>query len=155
MAEEYAPIGKVNISNKDEDHPSYTPYVTSKGGERVLWADSHSFDSYDEAQEEADDRAETFHMFEFKEFDPGNAEELVALKKFSEEAEQYCDDWLHGATVIRESYFTEYCKEFVEDVGDMPKKLPSYMVIDWQKTADNLREDYTEIDFDGVTYLVR
>jgi hypothetical protein len=43
----------------------------------------------------------------------------------------------------------------LEDVGDLPRGIPSYIVIDWAATADNLKVDYTEVDFDGVTYLVR
>jgi hypothetical protein len=33
--------------------------------------------------------------------------------------------------------------------------LPDWIVIDWDATADNLKVDYTEVEFDGVTYLVR
>lgn len=83
------------------------------------------------------------------------AEELAILKAFADEAEGYADDWKHGATLIRESYFTEYCQEMVQDIGDLPKDIPSYIEIDWKATARNLRMDYTEAEFDGVTYLVR
>jgi hypothetical protein len=78
-----------------------------------------------------------------------------ALLSLQEEAEGYCEDWLHGEALIRESYFTEYCRELCADIGDLPRDLPSYIVIDWDATADNLRVDYTEVEFDGVTYLVR
>jgi len=84
-----------------------------------------------------------------------NWDELKALKKLAEEAEGYAPDWKHGETLIRESYFTEYCKELLEDIGDLPKGLPWYIAIDWEETADNLRIDYTEVEFDGVTYLIR
>lgn len=83
------------------------------------------------------------------------AVELKALRDLAEEAEGYAEDWRHGATLIRESYFEDYCRELVSDIGDMPKEIPSYIEIDWAKTADNIRADYTEVDFDGVAYLVR
>jgi hypothetical protein len=81
--------------------------------------------------------------------------ELDALRSLQEEAEGYTSDWEYGATLIRESYFEDYCQEMLEDIGDLPKDLPGYLVIDWEATADNLRVDYTEVDFDGVAYLVR
>ncbi len=90
-----------------------------------------------------------------QEWDEDEGEDLKALKSFAEEAEGYCEDWCHGATLIRESYFVAYCQELVEDIGDLPKGMPTYLVIDWDATADNLKADYTEVDFDGATYLVR
>lgn len=81
--------------------------------------------------------------------------EYRALSAFAKEAADYADDWQYGATLIRESYFTDYCRELVSEIGDMPRDIPAYIVIDWDATADNLRQDYTEVEFDGVTYLVR
>lgn len=39
----------------------------------------------------------------------------------------------------------------------MPKELPWYIAnhIDWDGVADELKADYTSIDYDGVTYWVR
>ena len=82
-------------------------------------------------------------------------EELATLQKLAEEGEQYADDWRHGATLINVEYFTEYCEELVKDIGDLPADTPDYLVIDWEATADNLKEDYTEIDFDGTPFYVR
>ena len=57
--------------------------------------------------------------------------------------------------MINDSYFVEYCEELVTDIGDMPKKIPGYIVIDWDATADNLKADYSSVDFDGVTFWYR
>ena len=57
--------------------------------------------------------------------------------------------------MIRESHWKEYAQELAEDIGGMPKDLPSWVVIDWEATADNLKADYSEVDYDGITYLVR
>lgn len=86
---------------------------------------------------------------------PDEFAELMALQALRDDAEGYADDWQYGETLIRESYFVEYCRELVSDIGDLPRELPSYIVIDWSATSQNLRVDYTEVDFDGVTYLVR
>ncbi len=83
------------------------------------------------------------------------AQELKALKALEDEAEDVAGDWRHGETLIRESYFTAWAEEYVSDIGDLPREIPSYLAIDWEKTANNLKVDYTEVDFDGVTYLIR
>ena len=83
------------------------------------------------------------------------AAELKALQAFAKEAEGYAEDWNYGATLIRESYFKDYAQELVSDIGDMPKNIPDYIVIDWDATADNIRQDYTTVEFDGVDYYVR
>jgi len=92
---------------------------------------------------------------ELADWDENNGEELKNLKAFAAEFENYCDDWNHGVTMIRESYFTEYAEELVKDIGDLPKDIPSYLVIDWDATAENLKVDYAEGEFDGVTYYAR
>ena len=58
-------------------------------------------------------------------------------------------------TLIRDSNFVEYCEEMVKDIGDMPKEIPDYIVIDWDATAENLRADYSSTEFDGVTFWYR
>lgn len=83
------------------------------------------------------------------------ADDLQTLKDFAEQVEDYCTDYLHGETLIRESYFTEYAEELVKDCFGLPSDLPSFIVIDWEATADNVKQDYSEADFDGVTYYFR
>ncbi len=90
--------------------------------------------------------------------DPVDADlrdELAKLEALADEAEDYCEDWKHGAALYRDSYFVEAMQEMLEDCGDLPKNLPAYIEIDWDKTADNLKVDYTSVDYDGVTYWVR
>ena len=84
-------------------------------------------------------------------------EELEVLKAFAEECEGYAEDWLYGAQLISEDYFTEYCEEFCKDIGDIPQELPWYIAnhIDWDAVAGEIKADYTEVDFDGATYYVR
>lgn len=68
--------------------------------------------------------------------------------------EQWRGDW-YPITLIRDSYFVEAMQELCSDITDLPKEIPSYIEIDWKKTADNLRVDYTSTEFDGVTYWYR
>jgi hypothetical protein len=87
--------------------------------------------------------------------------ELQTLKAFSSEASQYCEDWKYGATIVNESYFTIYIQEFIHDCYELPDEFKSnkwpfrHMKIDYEAAASEAKQDYTEVDFDGVTYLVR
>lgn len=85
-----------------------------------------------------------------------NRDELAALEAFAKEGEDYAPDWSHGESCIRESYFTEYAEELANDIGAVNSDAgwPNNF-IDWEKAAEALKMDYTEIDFDGVTYLIR
>ncbi len=86
---------------------------------------------------------------------PDDAAELAVLQALAAEAEDYAPDWHHGETLIRDTYFTDYAMELLEDIGDLPKNLPSYVVLDEEATARNIRLDYTSVDFDGVKYWIR
>lgn len=68
--------------------------------------------------------------------------------------EQWRGDW-YPVTLIRESYFTDYCQELCEDIGAVPRDLPDYIAIDWDVTARNLMVDYSTVEIDGVTYFYR
>lgn len=84
-------------------------------------------------------------------------QELAKLKAFAEEAEGYAEDWRYGATLIHEDYFEDYARELAEDLGDYNSKNERwpYTCIDWEKAAEELKQDYTSVDFDGETYWVR
>jgi len=84
-------------------------------------------------------------------------EELNPLKAFADEAEGYAPDWNYGATLVRDSYFEDYARELVNDIGDLPSELPAYIEnnIDWEGVADDIQADYSSVDFDGEEYWVR
>jgi hypothetical protein len=83
--------------------------------------------------------------------------EYMALRDFVNEAEGYSPDFNYGATIISWDHFEEYARELVEEIGDLPKGLPAYIEnnIDWEGVADDIKQDYTGIDFDGRTYYIR
>ena len=86
--------------------------------------------------------------------------ELARLEAFMSEMEgrggdeQWRGAW-YPVTIIRDSYFVDYCQELCADIGDIPRDMPAYLVIDWEATARNIQQDYTSVEFDGVTYWVR
>lgn len=88
--------------------------------------------------------------------DEEDADEYRALKALEEQAEGY-SDWLHGATLIRDSYFETYAREMAEDLygREIGEGAWPFYCIDWEKAASELQVDYTSVEFDGVTYWVR
>lgn len=92
-----------------------------------------------------------------EEFDTGDdGQELKTLRALAEECEGYVSDWRHGEALIRDSYFEDYARQLAEDIGAINRdaRWPNDC-IDWEKAADELRQDYTSVDFDGITYWVR
>jgi len=85
----------------------------------------------------------------------GTGEELTALEAVQDEAEGYASDWRHGEILIHENYFTRYAMEMLADIGDLPRDIPHYIAIDEEATAENIKADYTSVDFDGQTYYIR
>lgn len=82
--------------------------------------------------------------------------ELKALESLQEDAKGYSPDWTYGATLINDGYFEQYAEQLAEDIGaiDRDAKWPLNH-IDWEAAANELKSDYTSVDFDGTTYWVR
>jgi len=94
--------------------------------------------------------------------DHSDAVELNILQNLADQCEGY-GDWAYGEAVIRDSFFTEYTQQTVEDcydvsqikVDDCPWNVPGAITINWEVIAESAKQDYTEVDFDGVTYWIR
>jgi hypothetical protein len=87
-------------------------------------------------------------------WDIEHGDELKALQALEAEAEGY-SDWRHGAVLIRDSYFETYARQQADDLYDIRDASWPFCCIDWEKAADELKQDYTSVTFDGVDYWVR
>ena len=82
-------------------------------------------------------------------------EELESLRVLVKEGDLYIPDWFSGTPLIRDSHFTEYVKECAEDADAVPPDMPWPLNhIDWEAAAEELKAEYADFDFDGVTYWV-
>jgi hypothetical protein len=68
--------------------------------------------------------------------------------------EQWRGHW-YPVTLVRDDYFTDYAREMVEESEMVSADLPSWVEVDWDATARNVRMDYTATEIDGVTYWYR
>ena len=92
--------------------------------------------------------------------DADEQHELLALRALAEEGAE-SPDWSYGESLINEDYFTQYIEELIDDCYEMPKEISSgewpwrHVTIDYAAAADEVKDDYMEVDFDGATYLIR
>jgi hypothetical protein len=84
-----------------------------------------------------------------------DADDQKAFEALADEASG-SPDWPHGETLIRDSHFEDYARELAEDIGAI-KGDESWPLncIDWEEAADQLKQDYFSVDFDGVNYWIR
>ena len=108
-------------------------------------------DAIDEAQADVDKARAALAEWD-EDSDQGGA--LKALQAFEAEAEGY-GDWRHGAQLIRDSYFEQYARDTAEELYNVRDASWPYTCIDWEKAAEELKQDYTSAEFDGVTYWMR
>lgn len=87
-------------------------------------------------------------------------EELLTLEELAEQAES-SPDWTYGETLISDNYFTQYIEEIISDCYELPKEFNSgkwpwrHMSIDYEAAAEEAKQDYMEVDFNGTTFLIR
>ena len=69
--------------------------------------------------------------------------------------EEWRGAW-YPLTLIRESYFGEYAQELAEDIGAIGHDAPWPLHhIDWKAASEELQNDYTSVEYDGITYWCR
>ena len=83
-------------------------------------------------------------------------EEITDIEKLEDEVNEYAgDNFEDGVYLIVEDDFEDFVEQDLEDCGYIPKDFPTWIEIDWEATANNVRQDYTEVEFRGTTYLFR
>lgn len=85
-------------------------------------------------------------------------EEIAEIDQVEAKVESYGGDGFEfGTTLISDYDFEEYCEEFVRDCGYLSRDTPPLIGnnIDWSGIADDMRQDYSEVEYQGVTYLFR
>ena len=96
---------------------------------------------------------------ELRTFDASDeGRELAMLTALAEECADYASDWEYGEMMVSDSYFRTYAEELASDCGMLEQGVSltwPYTCIDWDQAAEELQQDYTAVDFDGVTYWIR
>jgi hypothetical protein len=90
---------------------------------------------------------------------PDEAEELANLEKLIEDlrGRGTSHDWggdTYPDSLIADFHFAEYAEDFAHDIGAVSRDS-SWVVIDWEATANGMKQDYSSVDFDGTQYWYR
>jgi len=135
--------------------------------ERRDYLKQEILDSFLETFEHYADRTETFDdiLFEEEEIQEWivdwetELEEIAEINQVEDEVESYGGDGFEfGTTLIKEYDFEEYCEELVRDYGYLSRDTITALIennIDWSGIADDMRQDYSELEYQGTTYLFR
>jgi hypothetical protein len=81
--------------------------------------------------------------------------ELEVIKAIDELEDKVGSEFEYGVTLIEEDEFEDFIEQDLEDCGYIPQDFPTWIEIDWKATANNVRQDYSEVNFRGTTYLYR
>lgn len=117
-------------------------------------------DSFLEEFPQYEDMTESFEDIRFEEEEIENWKdgwytELEVIEEIDKLEDEIGSEFEYGVTLIEEDEFEDYCQELLEDAGYISKDFPSWIIIDWDATCDNMREDYSELTFGGTSYLYR
>jgi hypothetical protein len=85
-------------------------------------------------------------------------EELTALRKLRNQLESMLGNGYaerNNKVIVRETYFEEYAREEAYDMGGGAWEGSVDSHVDWEGYANAVRQDWSDVDFDGTTYLVR
>jgi hypothetical protein len=61
----------------------------------------------------------------------------------------------NDSTMVSEYYWQAYAESFADDVGMVDTDSSMYPYIDWERWAEDLKMDYTSIEYGGVTFYTR
>lgn len=120
----------LNESETDDENPSWEEVADSNNKAEEKWL-------------ETEEGKELKQLTEILEELKGNGGD-----------EQWNGDW-YPITLINSDYFTDYTKELLDDCGYIPKEFPWWIDINWESTAENVKQDYASIDIGDETYYYR
>lgn len=117
-------------------------------------------DSFLETFEHYEDRTECFDdiLFEEEEIQSWKEDledEFEQIEEINKIEDEIGSEFDYGCTLVSKDYWEEYVENLLKDCGYISKNLPSWIEIDWEATANNVKQDYTEVEYQGQTYYGR
>lgn len=111
---------------------------------------------YQGYQGTADEYIDSRDLIEYAEDEDNQRDDPETVAAIRELEDSGIEDWSYGAHFIREDVFEDYAQELAEDIGaiDSDASWPLYC-IDWERAANDLKMDYSAVEFLGHTYFVR
>ena len=121
--------------------------------EEILDSFLENFPHYQEMTESFEDiRFEEEGIQSWKEDFEDELKEIEEIDTIENELGSEFD---YGVTLVDVDDWEEFVEQDLKDLGYIPKDFPSWIEIDWEATANNVRQDYTEVEYQGNSYLGR
>ena len=121
--------------------------------QEILDSFLENFPHYEEMTESFEDiRFEEEEIESWKEY---FEDELKEIEEIDDVENELGSEFEYGVTLVDVDDFEEFVEQDLEDIGYIPKDFPSWIEIDWKATANNVRQDYTEVTYQGNSYLGR
>ena len=121
--------------------------------QEILDSFLENFPHYEEMTESFEDIR--FEEEEIESWKEDFEDELKEIEEIDDVENELGSEFEYGVTLVDVDDWEEYVKELLEDIGYIPKDFPSWIEIDWESTANNVKVDYTEVTYQGNSYLGR
>lgn len=84
-------------------------------------------------------------------------EQLLVLQRLNKDALGYAAGyWRYGGVLIRDNYFEKYARKMAESRSACIRESKWLIsCVDWKRAASELKQDYSAVKFNGVTYWIR
>ena len=82
-------------------------------------------------------------------------EEIDKISCIDEIENEIGSEFNYGITLIPEDDFEDFVEQDLKDCGYISDDFPSWIEIDWEATAENVKQDYSELEYEGETYFYR
>ena len=125
--------------------------------QEILDSFLENFPHYEEMTESFEDiRFEEEEIESWKEGFEDELKEIEEIDTLEDEINSYAgDNFDDGVYLIDADDFEDFVEQDLEDLGYIPKDFPTWIEIDWKATANNVQQDYSEVEFRGTNYLFR
>ena len=121
--------------------------------QEILDSFLENFPHYEEMTESFEDIR--FEEEEIESWKEDFEDELKEIEEIDDVENELGSEFEYGVTLVDVDDWEEYVEELLEDTGYIPKDFPSWIEIDWEATANNVKIDYTEVTYQGNSYLGR
>ena len=79
-------------------------------------------------------------------------QQIIEIDKVEDEVGS---EFEYGCTLIEEDDFEDYVEDMLIGCGYISKDFPCWIEIDWKATSENVKQDYSELEYKGDTYYFR
>lgn len=121
--------------------------------EEILDSFLENFPHYQEMTESFEDIR--FEEEEIQSWKEDFEDELKEIEEIDTIENELGSEFDYGVTLVDVDDWEEFVEQDLKDLGYIPKDFPSWIEIDWEATANNVRQDYTEVEYQGNSYLGR